>query len=332
MSGPLPEPGAHGDDAGRVAGALGIDRADLLDLSVSLNPFAPDVRALLAAHLAAVRAYPDPGPASAALAVRLGVEEGRVLVTNGGSEAIALLGAHLRSGRIDDPEFGLYRRHLAEVAPDRGRWRSNPHNPSGLLAAPDEVAAVWDEAFYPLATGSWTRGDADRGAWVVGSLTKVLACPGLRLGYVIGPDPEAVARLARTQPEWSVNSLAAAVLPELLDTVDLPDWAARIAHERDRLVATLAEHGWTAPRADANWVLVHAPGLRRALIDQRVLVRDCASFGLHGMVRIAVPHPDHHDRLKSALAAAEAMARSHAGSPAPTTAARSATPPEKDAP
>lgn len=331
MTGALPEPGAHGDDAGRVAAALGIERVDLLDLSVSLNPFAPDVGVRLAGHLEAVRSYPDPGPVTNALAGRMGVDPDRLLMTNGGSEAIALVAAHLGSGHIEDPEFGLYRRHLADVGPGRPRWRSNPRNPTGLLASPDEEAVVWDEAFYPLATGAWTRGDAERGSWVVGSLTKVLACPGLRLGYLIGPDPESVARLARAQPEWSVNSLAAAVLPELLDTVDLPGWAARIAHERERLAATLAQFGWTAPHADANWVLVHAPGLRRALIDQRVLVRDCASFGLAGMVRIAVPHPDHHDRLKSTLAAAEAVARSQAGPPAPTTTAPPATPLEIDA-
>ncbi len=327
----LPPPGAHGDDAGRVAAALGLDRRDLLDLSVSLNPFAPDVGACLAGHLDAVATYPDPAPATAALAGALGVDPARLLLTNGGAEAIALVAGHLRGGRVDEPEFSLYRRHLHQVGSDLPRWRSNPHNPTGRLAAPDEQAAVWDEAFYPLATGTWTRGDAEQGAWVVGSLTKLLACPGLRLGYVLGPDAAGVAQLARTQPAWSVNGLAAAVLGDLLDAVDLPGWAAQLSVARARLVATLADHGWTAQPSDANWVLVEAPGLRRALIDQRVLVRDGASFGLHGMVRIAVPHPDHHDRLKSALAAAEAVARSQPGSRRSTTPAPSPTPPQKDA-
>lgn len=71
---------------------------------------------------------------------------------------------------VCEPEFALHPRG------DGPRWRSNPHNPSGLLAGPAETAAVWDEAFYPLATGRWTRGDP--GAVVVGSLTKLLACPG----------------------------------------------------------------------------------------------------------------------------------------------------------
>ena len=40
----------------------------------------------------------------------------------------------------------------------------------------------------PWPPGRWTRGDAD--AVVVGSLTKLLACPGLRVGYVLVPEGE----------------------------------------------------------------------------------------------------------------------------------------------
>src|SRR5215469_17794324 len=102
----------------------------------------------------------------------VGVAAGALLLlTNGGAEAIVLAGAEL-GGSVIEPDFALYPR-------DGGRrWRSNPHNPTGLLAGPEVAAEVWDEAFYPLATGQWTRGDP--GQVVVGSLTKLLACPGLR--------------------------------------------------------------------------------------------------------------------------------------------------------
>ena len=79
------------------------------------------------------------------------------MLTNGGAEAIALVAAELGAGEVVDPEFSLYRRHLPTVAAGAGRWRSNPSNPLGALAAADDVAAVWDEAFWPLATGTWTR-------------------------------------------------------------------------------------------------------------------------------------------------------------------------------
>ena len=46
----------------------------------------------------------------------------------------------LGPGRVDEPEFSLYRRHLPALDPEGPRWRSNPHNPTGRLAGPDERA------------------------------------------------------------------------------------------------------------------------------------------------------------------------------------------------
>jgi histidinol-phosphate/aromatic aminotransferase/cobyric acid decarboxylase-like protein len=256
---------------------------------------------VLARHLDAVGRYPDAGPATNALAAAMDVPPDRLLLTNGGAEAIALVAAEVGAGWVDEPDFSLYRRYLPVLDPAAGRWRSNPHNPTGLLAGPDDTAAVWDEAFWPLATGTWTRGDAGRGSVVVGSLTKLLACPGLRVGYVISPDDDRAARLARRQPQWAVNGLAAAALPELLAEVDLPGWAAATAGLRDRLVATLLSAGYQPRTTQANWVLIDAPHLRARLAARGISVRDCASFGLSGTVRIAVPDPAGLARLEAAL-------------------------------
>ena len=44
------EPPAHGGDGAALAARLGVDPKDVLDLSASLNPVAPDVAPLVAAH------------------------------------------------------------------------------------------------------------------------------------------------------------------------------------------------------------------------------------------------------------------------------------------
>jgi histidinol-phosphate/aromatic aminotransferase/cobyric acid decarboxylase-like protein len=296
-----PRPGDHGGDGARLAAALGVHPDAVLDLSASLNPVAPDPTPVLAAHLHAARRYPDPEPATAALAAAMGVDPDRLLLTNGGAEAIALVATEVGAGWVDEPDFSLYRRHLPVISPSAGRWRSNPHNPSGRLAAAGETAAVWDEAFWPLATGTWTRGDAGRGAIVLGSLTKLLACPGLRVGYVLCPDAALPARLRRRQPQWALNGLAASALPELLATIDLPGWATAIRLLRGQLVAALTRAGLNPHEGDANWVLVEAPGLRERLASAAILVRDCRSFGLPDTVRIAVPGVDGLQRLEAAL-------------------------------
>jgi histidinol-phosphate/aromatic aminotransferase/cobyric acid decarboxylase-like protein len=301
----VPPPGLHGGDGPAVAEALGLDPSSMLDLSVSLNPFAPDARALALGHLDALTRYPDPERGTRALASVIGVDASRVVLTNGGSEAIAIVAAELGPGWVDEPDFSLYRRHLPAVVAGAPRWRSNPRNPTGQLAAADYTAAVWDEAFYPLAAGAWTRGDA--GAVVVGSLTKVFACPGLRLGYVLAPDPYLAERLRRRQPRWSVNGIAAALVPELLERADVPAWATAIAALRAELIEVLHAHGLRPRPSDAPFVLVdRAAGLRDQLAPFGIVVRDCTSFGLAGCARIAVPGPDGLERLDRALDAVAA--------------------------
>ena len=285
----LPPAGDHGGDAAAIARALDLDPTCMLDLSVNLNPVAPDVRPVLARHLDAVREYPNPARAEVALSERLG---GQVLLTNGGAEAIALVARQLGAVSVEEPEFSLWRRH-ARIEDDAPLVRSNPNNPTGLLAGDDERAAVWDEAFFPLATGTWTRGDD---ALVVGSLTKVLACPGLRVGYVLGD----IDALRADQPEWSANGFVCSALPALLDLVDLPAWSHAISTLRSQLVDVLRAAGFRPRPSEAPWVLVDAP-LRERLAPHGIVVRDCASFGLPGVTRIAVPDERGLTRLEEAL-------------------------------
>ncbi|MCY3925083.1 MAG: aminotransferase class I/II-fold pyridoxal phosphate-dependent enzyme [bacterium] len=310
----VPPAGRHGGDGPAVARALGLDPGSLLDLSQNLNPFAPDVATLAALHLGELRRYPDPAAASRLLAGAMGVDPARLVLTNGAAEAIGLVAGEI-GGRVQsEPEFGLHPRGDAgpvwrsdphnvalRVLPPRVRrdagpvWRSDPHNPSGCLAGSDDAADVWDEAFYALATGRWTAG---RDGIVVGSLTKTFACPGLRLGYLIADD---VARFAHRQPQWSVGSLALALLADLLERADPVGWATAVAGARRDLVELLETRGLTVQAADAPWVLVQAPGLREALAPHGVLVRDCAGFGLRGTARIAVGDAGDLARLAAAL-------------------------------
>lgn len=367
-AGRVPRPGGHGGDGARIAAALGLRPDEVLDLSASLNPVAPPAADVVARHLGALTRYPDPRAATEALADVLDVEPSRVLLTNGGAEAIALVGAEL-GGVVTEPDFSLYPR--TGTGP---RWRSNPHSPSGALhllpaatptgstpagahdldrtrsRLPDgsngphsssssaacsvssldpgsssSSGTVWDEAFWPLATGTWTRRDFDRGDVVVGSLTKLFACPGLRVGYVVVPDgswpidgPALRRAVVAHQPQWSVGGLVCSALPDLLATADLGGWSEEVDHLRSRLCDLLMAHGLRTEAGAGPWVLAQAAtGLRDRLALQGVVVRDCSSFGRPDAVRIAVPAADHLPRLDRALHAALA-----AEAPTPSTPIR----------
>lgn len=303
----IPAAGTHGGDGARVAAALGIDPASMIDLSASMNPFAPDVARLLTdllhADTSPVHRYPDPTGATTALAGAIGVDPDLLVLTNGGAEAIALTAAQVDTGSVVEPEFSLYRRHLRAIDPSAPRWRSNPSNPLGRLADTGDTAAVWDEAFYPIATGHWTRGDCD--TWRLGSLTKLWNCPGLRLGYVIAPTADAAREIRDRQPRWAVNGFALAALPELLAVTDLPRWAGQIAAQRNHFAVALTALGIHATATDANWVLVERPNLRTDLAPLGVLVRDCDGFGLADVHRVALPAPAQLDTVLHAFAAVQ---------------------------
>ena len=219
----------HGGDAGAVAAALGVERSTLIDLSMSMNPVAPDVRRVLADRLDSVVDYPDETAATQSLADAIGVEPALLVLTNGGSEAIALVASTMDAGHVVQPEFSLYARHLDALDPTAPRWRSNPSNPLGRLVQDGESAAVWDEAFWPIATGTWTDRRLDgQHVWRLGSLTKLWACPGLRLGYLIAPDLRSADIIRQRQPRWSVSSLALAIVEPMLAQTDLVGWSTAI--------------------------------------------------------------------------------------------------------
>ncbi|MCL5948823.1 MAG: aminotransferase class I/II-fold pyridoxal phosphate-dependent enzyme [Actinobacteria bacterium] len=300
----IPAPGDHGGDAESVARYLGVDISHILDLSVTLNPFAPDLRNVIreAVDMGYISRYPDACRARCMLAAEIGVDPNLLVLTNGGAEAIALTAKLVGKGYADPPEFSLYERHLPVV--DRGgvRFRSNPCNPTGLLAKADEQAGVWDEAFFQMATGSWSRGDHLSGAYVVGSLTKLFACPGLRIGYTIAPDERSAEELRKLQPLWSFGGIESYVVTAVIERSDIVHWAKLLASARDDLAALLASKGFDVRTADAPWVLVEADkGFRERLARVGVLVRDCSNFGMDGIYRVSVCSDSGLERLEMAL-------------------------------
>lgn len=121
-----------------------------------------------------------------------------------------------------------------------------PNNPTGLLperALLDAIAArcrtlgialILDEAFIDfIADEPGFIADLKHNphVWVLRSLTKFYAIPGLRLGYVLNGDERAVARLRKHQMPWSINAFAALAGERVLNDHDYQQatlrWLAR---------------------------------------------------------------------------------------------------------
>ncbi len=301
-----------------------------LDFSANLRPEGPPewVMRVMQDALADTRYYPDRAMTAArqGLAAYAGVPEACILPTAGGAAAIDLT-LQRRHGtvHVEPVTFGEYAEraglHGREVAVWRGKCGAddtlvlcNPNNPTGQCRSRDEVLALYaqasrqggemmvDEAFMDYCPENSVRRDVQPGLSVVGSLTKTLGIPGVRLGYVCAA-PEVIADLARRALPWAVGTLAAAVAQHL------PEHLAEIARDaevnrrrREAFAAQLTRLGAEVLPSRSNFLLADfhrdmaevAAGLRA----RGILVRACASFGLPGRyLRLAVRTQEENDRL-----------------------------------
>jgi histidinol-phosphate/aromatic aminotransferase/cobyric acid decarboxylase-like protein len=191
-----------------------------------------------------------------------------------------------------------------------------PTTPSGAPVAPGgverlaarhgDVLVLLDESFLSLSD---RHADAARplpGNVVrIRSMTKEHAIPGLRAGYLTGP-PALVGALERARPAWSTSSLSqAAALAGLADDAFVTASRDRLRGDREALAEGLRRLGLEPTPSVAPYLAFpapEAPRLRARLLSRGLLVRDCASFGMPGWLRVAARPPADRERLLAALA------------------------------
>jgi threonine-phosphate decarboxylase len=295
--------GEHGGNASVVEAYLGLAPFSLIDLSMSMNPFAENITALLSDLAYTVGIYPNSEKLQLLLAEILDVDHRYLLLTNGAAEAIALVAHEVKVAKVDEPEFSLWKKHLCLVSKEAGLVKSNPVNPTGELVPENLRAMVFDEAFYPLTKGEWSRRDFDSSSTIViGSLTKLFAIPGLRLGYLICKDESKLARMKKRQPEWPISSLSIAVAEQLLPGVDLALIRKKIIRRQQELYELLTSYDLKVNVCQAPWLLIeNASWLRYFLALEKVLLRDLTSFGMPSMLRMGLPNDSQMDFLAKAL-------------------------------
>jgi L-threonine-O-3-phosphate decarboxylase len=193
----------------------------------------------------------------------------------------------------------------------------NPNNPTGAILARDQVerlhtqvrdhggTLVVDEAYMDFAWPEEQGMQQPRpGLAVVRSLTKLHAIPGLRLGFLLA-EPDFIAEAERHQPSWSVSAPATAAGMQALRQASFAlESRQRVAESRDRLKRTLTAAGLAMGPSMANFLLIEAGNgarARAALLERSWVVRDCASFGLPGHIRVSIPRDDLADRLEQDL-------------------------------
>ena len=199
----------------------------------------------------------------------------------------------------------------------------NPNNPTGEYLSPGELRYLWegapdalwviDEAYAeftedPWSAAQWVMGGANGrarsgrgpGCIVLRSMTKDFALGGLRLGYLLAA-PSIVERLQQVQPPWSVNNVAQLAGLVALDEMKWrEETTARLRNDVYQLQEDLRGCGYAPLPTTVNYFLLpvgDASLIRDRLVESRMFVRDCTSFGLPEHIRIAARPPKENASL-----------------------------------
>jgi histidinol-phosphate aminotransferase len=307
------------------------------DFSTNANACGPCPQALAAVQGADATRYPDPASTQlrALLADFHGVDAERIVIAASASEFIfRITGWAAREGVRDVAlprhAYGDYAHaarawglERADSAQGAGlAWACEPSSPLGqqeegwAQRLAGGAVVVLDRAYEPLRlAGACSLAPAQlERVWQLWSPNKALGLTGVRAAYAIAPaGGESAARaLDALAPSWPVGAHGEALLRAWTEPAvqqwlagsraTLRDWKSL----QEQLCLGL---GWQLRPGCANFFVARAPGLAAALPALRargIRLRDCASFGLPGEVRLAVQAPAAQEALRDAWRELEA--------------------------
>jgi histidinol-phosphate/aromatic aminotransferase/cobyric acid decarboxylase-like protein len=192
----------------------------------------------------------------------------------------------------------------------------SPNTPTGSAPSARDLEAfaeahpdqhiVLDQSFL---SSSERHADASRrlpaNVACVRSLTKDHGIPGVRVGYLLAR-PELCRSIEAGRPAWTTSAFAqAAVIASVSARDFVRESRERLLCDRRALASDLETLGIATYPSCTTFLLARLPGvaeLRARLIARhRIVVRDCASFGLPDFMRLAAKPPAARQRLIDAL-------------------------------
>ena len=202
-------------------------------------------------------------------------------------------------------------------------WSCEPSSPLGgahdrLSTLVDGVAGkaasslvVLDRAYEPLRlSGTLALNAAQlQKVWQLWTPNKALGLTGVRAAYAIAPqgadvDTEAMNQLC---PSWPIGAHGAAML-QAWTQLDVQAWLATsldtLRDWKAQQVALCTSLGWAVLPSHANFFVCRWGQDSSVLAQLRthgIKLRDCASFGLPGHVRLSVQAPAVQDALLVAI-------------------------------
>jgi len=199
---------------------------------------------------------------------------------------------------------------------------ANPNNPTGtwiaseplrafIASVPANVLVVLDEAYNEyLESGE----RAESAAWIAEhpnliisrTFSKAYGLAALRVGYGV-MDAKVADMMNRVRQPFNVNALAqAAAVAALADTGYVDESRALNSAGMHQLREGLRALGLTYVPSHANFLLVRVgdgAAIYQRLLEQGVIVRPVAGYGLPEFLRVTVGLPAENRRFLDAMAA-----------------------------
>lgn len=335
-----------------VARELGLPATDFIKLASNENPLGPSPAALAAMQkvLASLHLYPD-GNAfylKQKLAAKLGVTTGNLILGNGSNEIIEFAGHAMMSPGaevvVSQYCFAVYPivtqlfgaklvtvpaknfahdlpAMLAAVTPrTKVLFVANPNNPTGTLAAreeilkfvnevPPHVLLVMDEAYLefldePADLLPLIRAGQKPNLLLMRTFSKIFGLAGLRLGYGIA-HPDLVAALEKVRQPFNINAIAQAAALAALDDAE----HLRRTRENNTAGLRFFEREFRALKLEfvpsaANFILVRVGDGARVFNELQKLgciTRPMAGYQLPEWLRISIGTPKENARCLAGL-------------------------------
>ncbi len=204
----------------------------------------------------------------------------------------------------------------------------NPNNPTGVFVKEESLRKIiehankknttvmLDESFIEFVDPSLavvhTRLFKEyKNVFILRSLTKFFAIPGLRLGYALNFNRDFAAKIRKNMEPWTVNLFADIAGRVLFRDRDYMEKSFKlIDKEREFLFNSLRAINWLKPyEPAANFILARILGgftssvLKEELIRHNILIRDASNFKFlnNEFIRIAVKDRENNRFLVNKL-------------------------------
>ncbi len=327
----------HGADIYKYAKRIGIKPEEIIDFSSNINLYQPEIDFSLPSREIALYADSNYKEFRTLLADKYGLEKKQIALFNGATSAIYSLFASLKRKDffLYAPLYGEYekaalltKKHIYKInrIEDETKMPTedsvvvfvNPSTPEGMYHENiKELLQQWielectiiiDESFLEFEELESIRYEINnyKRLYIIQSFSKFYSCAGVRIGAIFS-NKKNIKKLQT--PLWNLSSLDVSFLRQRLADEEFAQ-KSRELHKIQKAeltnILTNSKHFSEVVESDTNFILAlteNGEELFDKLLEQKILVRKCASFDYlsNNWLRFAVKDVQDHTKLKEAL-------------------------------